>query len=116
MSRCLSLLPLLLLAAAAPAATLETAATVTLVAPVEAGLDHWRTAQEPAWTLAGAPDASVQVSVERRSPAGERVVVGDLQRVQLDGTGSLLAALPAPTADDDTHATAPVITLVVCRE
>jgi hypothetical protein len=105
---------LILLAGVAAAATLPTAATVTIVARTAADLDHWSADRDPVWAVAGDPGAPVQLHLEWRTPDGTRLHAGPAQPAALDDHGNLAAALPLPAADP--RAPAPVITLVVCRE
>ena len=104
----------LTLVAVSPAAKLETVATVELVTPATAGLEQWDTDSDPIWSLTGAPGQQLQVSLELRTSDGRRLAAGADLPVSLDLTGQILTTVAPPTTGP--HDTAPVVTLVVCRE
>ena len=104
----------LLLSTVAVAVELETAAQVTLITPLDARLDHWGAEAEPAWAVAGTPGERVYLSLELRDTDGSRLGLDRGEATTLDPDGQILTTLPTPPADP--HATAPVVTLVVCRE
>ena len=104
----------LTLAAAASAVKLETTAVVELVTPATADLEQWNADGDPTWSLSGAPNGQLQVSLELRTETGRRIAASADQSLSLDPTGQILTTLAPPIAGP--HATAPVLTLVSCRE
>lgn len=101
-------------AASSFAAKLETTAAVELVTPATASLDQWDVHGDPIWSLTGAPGQQLQVSLELRTTSGLRLAVGADHPLSLDPTGQILTKLTPPPAGP--HGTAPVVTLVICRE
>jgi hypothetical protein len=106
----------LVLTTPAAAATLETAARVSIVPPVEAALDRLDPDGTTAWNLTGTPGDHLQLSVELRSPTGERLASLPATTLSLDLTGQALATLGAPAAPIGEYDALPVVTLVICRE
>jgi hypothetical protein len=109
----------LILTARAAAVTLETAARVSIVSHADAALDRLDPDGATAWNLTGAPGDRLQLSVELRSPDGERLAFLPTTTLSLDMTGQALAALGAPdcpVAPVVPHDALPVVTLVICRE
>jgi len=109
----------LVLTVRAAAVTLETAARVTIVSQADAALDHLDPDGATAWNLTGAPGDRLQLSVELRSPDGERLTFLPATTLSLDMTGQALAALGAPVTPVTPvapHDARPVVTLVICRE
>ena len=105
---------LLALSAPAGAVNLETAATVQLVDPADSMLDHWTDDAVPTWTVTGAPDEQVQVSLELHTADGRRLAMDGGESLLLDRDGRILTIVagPAPSPDDAID----VVTLVVCRQ
>ena len=104
----------LTLAVTASAVKLETTAIVELVTPAAAGLEQWDADDDPTWSLTGAPNGQLQVSLELRTEGGRRIAAGADHSLSLDPTGQILTTLAPPATGP--HTTAPVLTLVICRE
>ena len=104
----------LAIAASASAAKLETVAAVELIAPATASLEQWDANDDPIWSLSGVPGQQLQVSLELRTTNGRRLAASADLPLSLDLTGQILTTLAPPVAGP--HDTAPVVTLVVCRE
>jgi hypothetical protein len=106
----------LVLTTPAAAATLETAALVSLMPPADAALDRLEPDGTTAWNLAGMPGDHLQLSVELRGPTGDRLASLPATTLSLDMTGQALATLGAPDAPIGQYDALPVVTLVICRE
>ncbi len=113
MCQCLAIvLSSLLTAAVCDAATLHTAARVTILPATDARLETLDEAGATSWSVTGAPGEHLQISLELRGTDGTRIAAAPSSLI-LDAEGSALAALVAPA--DDLGAL-PVMTLVICRE
>ncbi len=105
---------LLALSVPAGAVKLQTSATVQLIESTNAHLDHWNANSRPAWTVTGAPDERLQVSLELQTADGRRVTLDRGEHLDLGHDGRVLTTLTAPPTSP--HETIDVVTLVICRE
>ncbi|MDY0108342.1 MAG: hypothetical protein RBT60_00200 [Candidatus Krumholzibacteria bacterium] len=121
--RWLGLVPVLvvLVPAAAAAATLRSAAVVTFLSASEIACDRSAPDDPPVWTAIGAADATVQLDLEWRLPDGWRYRLPSLSRL-LDASGRLNASLSdfgvdfAALLASPPFAAPAVLTLTICRE